>query len=142
MSYEYVIDSYAWVEYFRASAAGEVAREFIERGKSATPTIVVSEISRKLLKEIDEGNETAEGRLKRLEFIRATTQVIDLDFDIAVQAGEIDSRMKKQRKGWGLADSIIFCTAKVVKGKVVTGDEHFKGLDETLFIREQHSSPS
>jgi predicted nucleic acid-binding protein len=140
MSYEYVIDSYAWVEYFRASPAGEVAKEFIERKKSATPTIVVSEMSRKLLKEIDEGNETEEGRLKRLQFIRATTQVVDLDFAIAVQAGEIDSSMKKHRKGWGLADSIILCTAKVAKGRVVTGDEHFKGLDETVFIREQQSA--
>jgi len=141
MSYEYVIDSYAWVEYFRASEAGEVAKEFIEHGKSATPTIVVAEISRKLLKEIDEGNETEEGRLKRLEFIRATTQVVDLDFAIAVQAGEIDSSMKKQRRGWGLADSIILCTAKVVQGRVVTGDEHFRGLDETVFIREHQSTP-
>jgi hypothetical protein len=42
--------------------------------------------------------------------------------------------MKKTRKGWGLADSIILSAARVVKGKVVTGDEHFKGLDETIFI--------
>lgn len=136
MSYKYVIDSYAWVEYFRASKAGEVAKGYIESEESATPTIVVSEISRKLLMEVDLGNETEEGRLKRLEFIRATTLIIDLDFGIAVEAGEIDSRMKKSARGWGLADSIILCTARATKGKVVTGDKHFKGLEETIFIRE------
>jgi predicted nucleic acid-binding protein len=134
MSYRFVIDSYAWVEYFRASQAGEVAKQYIESDESATPTIVISEISRKLMTEISLGNETQEGRLKRLEFIRATTRLVDLDFGIAVQAGEVDSGMKKIRKGWGLADSIVLSTARVVKGKVVTGDEHFKGLDETIFI--------
>jgi predicted nucleic acid-binding protein len=135
MGYKYVIDSYAWMEYFRASQAGEVARQYIESEESATPTIVVSEISRKLLGEIDLGNESQEGRLKRLAFIRATTNVIDLDFKIAVEAGEIDPFMKKSRRGWGLADSIVLCTAKATKARVVTGDEHFKGLNETIFIR-------
>jgi predicted nucleic acid-binding protein len=136
MSYRYVIDAYAWIEYFRASKAGEVAKKYIESKESATPTIVVSEISRKLLREIELGNETQEGRLKRLEFIRATSRIVDLDFEIAAEAGKIDVDMKKKVKGWGLADSIILCTARNVKGNVVTGDEHFRGLEETIFIKE------
>jgi len=136
MSYSYVIDAYAWIEYFRASKFGEVAKRYIESEGSATPTIVVSEISRKLLKEIELGDETQEGRLKRLEFVRATTQIVDLDFEIAAKAGEIDLEMKKKRRGWGLADSIIMCTARVAKGNVITGDEHFRGLEEAVFIKE------
>ena len=137
MSYRYVIDAYAWLEYFRASKSGEVAKKYIESEDSATPTIVVSEISRKLLREIQLGNETRAGRLKRLEFIRATSQIVDLDFEIAAEAGEIDLDMKKKVKGWGLADSIILCTARTAQGKVISGDEHFQGLEETIFIREQ-----
>jgi len=136
MSYKHVIDAYAWIEYFRASKAGEVAKKYIESKESATPTIVVSEISRKLLREIELGNETQEGRLKRLEFIRATSRIVDLDFEIAAEAGKIDVDMKKKVKGWGLADSIILCTARNAKGNVVTGDEHFRGLEETIFIKE------
>ena len=134
MSYRYVIDAYAWMEYFRASDAGENARKYIEGDRSATPTIVVSEVSRKLSREIRRGNETHEGRLKRLEFIRATSQIVDLDFNLAAMAGEIDLEMKEGIKGWGLSDSIILCTARVVKGKLVTGDRHFLGLKETFFI--------
>jgi len=136
MSYRYVIDAYAWIEYFRASKFGEVAKRYIESEDSATPTIVVSEISRKLLREIEFGNETREGRLKRLEFIRATSQIVDLDFEIGAEAGEIDLGMKKKVKGWGLADSIVLCTARNAKGNVITGDEHFRGLEETVFIKE------
>jgi hypothetical protein len=43
--------------------------------------------------------------------------------------------MKKKAKGWGLADSIVLCTAKSIKGKVVTGDEHFRELKEVIFIK-------
>ncbi len=140
MSYKYVIDAFAWIEYFIASKYGEVAKRYIESGESATPTIAVSEISRKLLREIEIGNETREGRLERLKFVRATTRIVDLDFEIATIAGEIDLDMKKKRRGWGLADSIILCTARATKGKVVTGDEHFRGLEEAIFIKEQSVS--
>ena len=89
MSCKYIIDAYAWIEYFRASKSGEIAKKYIESEDSTTPTIVVSEISRKLMKEIEFGNETLEGRTERLEFIRASSQIVDLDFEMAVEAGRI-----------------------------------------------------
>jgi predicted nucleic acid-binding protein len=135
MTSKFVIDSYAWIEYFKASKYGEVAKEYIESGDCVTPTIVVSELSRKLQKEIEISDETVEGRLKRLEFINATSQVIALDFELAVTAGKTDLEMKKKTKGWGLADSIVLCTARNIKGKVVTGDEHFRNLDDVIFIK-------
>ena len=135
MNSKYIIDSYAWIEYFRASKFGEVAKEYIESADSVTPSIVVAEVSRKLQKEIELGNETPEGRLKRLEFINATSQVIDLYYELAIDAGKIDCEMKKKEKDWGLADSIVLCTARNLKGKVVTGDEHFRDLKEVVFIK-------
>ena len=135
MNSKYVIDAYAWIEYFRASQYGKVAKEYIESADSVTPSIVVAEVSRKLQKEISLGNETPDGRLKRLEFISATSQVVELDFDLAVAAGSADCDMKKKQKGWGLADSIVLCTARSMEGKVVTGDEHFRDLKEVVFIK-------
>ncbi len=95
MSCNYIIDTYAWIEYFKASRIGEAAKEYIESEHSATPTIVVSEISRKLRKDIDLGNETREGRLRRLEFIRATSRIVDLDFETAAEAGKINEGPKE-----------------------------------------------
>ncbi len=135
MSCSYIIDTYAWIEYFKASEMGEVAKEFIESEHSVTPTIVISEISRKLRKDIDLGNETREGRLRRLEFIRSTSRIVDLDFEIALEAGGISEDLKAKAKGWGLADSIVLCTARSLKGKVVTGDEHFRRLDNVVFVK-------
>jgi predicted nucleic acid-binding protein len=135
MSSKFIIDAYAWIEYFRASKYGEVAKEYIENADSVTPSIVVSEVSRKLQKETELGNETPDGRLKRLEFISATSQVFELDFELAVAAGKTACEMNKKEKGWGLADAIVLCTARNLGGKVVTGDEHFRDLKEVIFIK-------
>lgn len=55
---KYIIDAYAWIEYFRALKYSEVAKKYIENADSVTPSIVVAELSRKLQKEIESGNET------------------------------------------------------------------------------------
>ncbi len=135
MDTSFIIDSYAWIEYFKASKMGETAKKYIESEQSITPTIVVAEISLKLQKDIVLGNETCEGRLQRLEFIRSTSRIVDLDFETAVEAGELNEKLKEQAKGWGLTDSIILCTARSLRGKVVTGDEHFRELADVVFIK-------
>ena len=136
MSYNYVIDAYAWIEYFRASEQGKAARSYLEGENSETPTIVVAELSKKLTKEVLAGFETREGRQKKLEFIRASTQIVELDFDIAKLAGEIDIEMKRVVKNWGMSDSVILASAKSTKAKVVTGDYHFRDLkDEVVMIK-------
>ena len=137
MSCNYIIDAYAWIEYCKASKMGEIAKEYIESEHSVTPTIVVSEISRKLRKDIALGNETREGRLRRLEFIMATSKIVELDFESAIDAGGISEDLKVEMKGWGLADSIVLCTARSLKGKVVTGDEHFRHLENVIFVKTE-----
>jgi len=76
----------------------------------------------------------------RLELIRASTQMVELDFETAMETGEIDVEMKRRRRGWDLADSMILSTAGRIDRKVVTGDEHFRGLRETIFIKDQEES--
>jgi hypothetical protein len=58
----------------------------------------------------------------------------------AVAAGRYSS--PSLAKGWGLVDSIVLCTTKVVNGSVVTDNEQLSGLDRTVFIREQRLAPS
>ena len=136
MSYKYVIDSYAWIEYFRGTSAGAKAKQYIEEEESATPTIVIAELSRKLLKEVEAGRETPEGREARLRFIKVSTIIVNLTEKIATLAGEIDVERRRKVKGWGLADSIVLATARKSKAKVITGDEHFRDLaDEVILIK-------
>jgi predicted nucleic acid-binding protein len=109
----------------------------IEGEGSATPSIVVAEVSRKLLKEVEAKKETRAERGQHLEFIRSSSQILQLTFDLAASAGEIDLDMKKKVRGWGLVDSIILTFARSANAKVVTGDEHFREIKEAIMIKEK-----
>jgi len=109
--------------------------KYIESSGPATPTTVIAELSRKLLRETLAGRETVAGRLERLRFVRSSTVVLDLTDEIATVAGEIDVERKEKVRDWGLADSIVLATARESGAKVVTGDKHFKDLGaEIVFL--------
>ena len=128
---KYVIDSYAWIEYFMGTKTGEKAKSLIENSEEKiTPTICVAEVYAKTLKV--EGQEFAE---KQKAFIKEKSALVSLDESIAVESAKVQVRMKKEIDGWGLADSIVYATAIVKKAEVVTGDEHFKKLKNVLFIK-------
>jgi predicted nucleic acid-binding protein len=128
---KYVIDSYAWLEYFMGTAAGEKAKEIIDSitSEKLTPTICVSEIYAKALRVED----LEKAELRRT-FIKSRSALVPLNEEIAIEAAKIDVEMKKKVAGWGLADSIVLATARRKKAKVLTGDDHFKDLSETVYI--------
>jgi predicted nucleic acid-binding protein len=125
----YVLDSFAWFEYFSGSALGARAKPFIESSKGITPTIVVAELSEKYRREKLPFEQD-------LDFIIARTRVIPLDTGIAERAGALSHERKKRVKRWGLADSVVLATARECKARIVTGDEHFRDLvDEAIMIK-------
>ncbi len=77
-----------------------------------------------------------EQRTRHIEFIRASSQILDLTFDTATIAGENTVEMKKRVPGWGLVDSIVLMHAREAGAKVVTGDEQFRKVKEALFIKD------
>ena len=128
---KYLVDSYAWIEYFMGTKAGEKVKPIIEGlEEKLTPMICFAEVYAKTLKV--EGEEQAE---KQRQFIKESSAVIPLDEAIAVEAAKIDIEMKKKIKGWGLADSIVYATGLIKKAEIVTGDLHFKDLKNVIFIR-------
>jgi len=128
---KYVIDSYAWIEYFMGTEAGEKAKPIIESSEEKiTPTICLAEVYAKTLKV--ESQELAE---KQRVFIKEKSVIASLDEPIAVESAKVQIKMKKEIDGWGLADSIVYATALLKKAEVVTGDEHFKRLKSVLFIK-------
>jgi len=94
----YVVDSYAWLEYFMGTIAGEKAKEIIDSStvEKLTPTICVAEIYAKVLRV--EGPEKAE--LQRA-FIKLRSVLVSLTEEIGVEAAKVDVEMKKKVAGWG-----------------------------------------
>jgi predicted nucleic acid-binding protein len=129
---KYVIDSYAWIEYFMGTKAGRQVKPIIEQtDEKITPAIALAEIYAKTLK--TESQESAE---KQKVFIKEKSVICPLDETIAVESAKTDVAIKKKIIGWGLADSIVYATGTAKKAKVVTGDEHFKKLENVIFIKQ------
>jgi len=131
-----VVDSWAWVELFKASAPGRTAKGYIEEAEDAfTPSLVLAELARKYLRE---GEDPV--RVRRwLEVISEATQVVEIDIGLAEEAARASSDLaeKARREGLGrpgLGDAIVLATARVCKARLLTGDPHFKGLPETLWL--------
>jgi predicted nucleic acid-binding protein len=122
----YIVDTYAWVEYFRGSEVGAKIKEKIESKGNITPTIVLAELSKKFV----EWGRTDFG--EKLRFIKYISQIEVLDEETALLAGEIRARRPVQ--GMGLIDCILLALARKYSIKVLTGDEHFRGLSEAEFI--------
>ena len=69
-----------------------------------------------------------------LHFIISKSYIYDLTLDIAERAGKTRKVMRSDRQNFGLADAIILETGKAVSAPVITGDPHFKGLNDVIFI--------
>lgn len=128
---KYVIDSYAWIEYFMGTKAGAKVKPIIEGlEEKITPTICLAEVYAKTTKV--ESQELAE---KQRTFIKERSALASLDETIAVESAKMDVTMKQKIKGWGLADSIVYATGLMRKAEIVTGDEHFQNLKNVFFIK-------
>lgn len=128
---KYIIDSYAWIEYFMGTKSGEKVKPIIEGlEEKITPTICLAEVYAKTIK--TEGEEMAE---KQKKFIKERSALAPLDEKTAIKAAKIDAEMKKKNEGWGLADSIVYATGLIKEAKIVTGDTHFRSLENVIFIK-------
>lgn len=130
-----VFDTYAWIEYFIGSEKGRKVREFLIKEDGKTPSIVLAEIARKYLRE---GFKKGEIR-KRLEFIAARTEIINIDVRISMKAAELYLRLLDHAKKGGLrtpslADALIYAMALLSGERLLTGDKLFKGLTKVEYI--------
>lgn len=130
-----VFDSYAWVEYFLGSDSGKIVKKYINVEEVVTPFIVLAEIARKYLREGVEEKDV----VKRLNFIAANSAVAEIDVELSIAAAkaylELTEKAKAEKlKKPSLTDGIVLATGRLLKAKIVTGDEHFKGLNEVIHI--------
>lgn len=131
-----VVDSYAWIELFLGSQKGlKVRRMMIDADEVRTPDIVLAEISRKYMREKAEKDTVK----SRLETITSASLVTPVEIEVAMKAGEASIELaaraaKQRRRAPSLFDAIVLATARVHDSKVLTGDEHFEGLPDTIPI--------
>jgi len=118
-----LIDSWAWIEYFKGSSYGIKSKDFIEGNEEIiTSSINVAEVYNFLLK-----NNIYKQNL--IDFMIKTSFVIVIDTNIALQAAKY-----KFEKKFGMADAIVLATAKFHNAKIITGDDDFKDEENVTYI--------
>jgi predicted nucleic acid-binding protein len=131
-----VVDAYAWIEVFLGSEAGLRAKKTMEEAESVlTPGTVLAEVARKYVRE---GAAEATIR-KRLQTILEASEPVEVDADLAMEAAKAAVQLERRAATSGLRkpslfDGIVLASARRNKAKVLTGDEHFKGLTETAWL--------
>ena len=131
-----VVDTYAWIEHFLGSERGVKADEILQNSDEIyTPDIVLAEIARKYVREGVEDTIIK----SRLHQIDDSSNIVCLDTEIALSAAkcyiEMQANAKKMKLTLpGLFDAVILATGRSLNAKILTGDQHFKNLPETLWL--------
>ena len=127
----YVIDSYAWVEYFIASDKGERIKKIVESNneinETYTSVISVAEIT-SITKRENRDVEQAYNNIISL------SKIYGINEEFAKEAGILHAEIRKEIKDFGMADAMVLLTSRKLNAKILTGDPHFKGFKEAMLI--------
>ena len=104
-------------------------------GQCFHPDIVLAEVARKYSRE-GVGETTIH---KRLTTILETSERVYTDDTIAIETAKSYTQLEGKAKVTKLSkpslfDAIVLAIAKKKRVKVLTGDQHFKGLHETIWL--------
>jgi len=131
-----VVDTYAWIELFIGSEKGRIVKEKLGSAEEVyTPDIVLAELAKKYAREGVELSVVEE----RLSKISEISRIIPIDKGIAIRAAEVDLELRDRARKAGLkepslVDAIILATARTLDANLITGDQHFKGESETIWL--------
>ena len=125
----YIIDSYAWVEYFKGSAKGEILRALFLNEEHAFATLECSlaEIKGWCLRENRDFDQ-------HFTIIRANSTIFSVVQQNWIEAARERFELRKSRKHFGLIDAVILVKQKEHGCKVISGDPHFKDLPGCIFM--------
>lgn len=127
MKVSVLIDSHGWIEYFAEGPLQPKYEKYVESAdpsKYLTPATIVYEVFKKIKSVKDESL-----ALKVVAFITEKTTVISISKEIALEAAEISLETKLS-----MADAMIKAVADKNGANIITGDEHFKGMKNVVFI--------
>ncbi|RLI25072.1 hypothetical protein DRO57_05015 [Candidatus Bathyarchaeota archaeon] len=98
--------------------------------------MALAELARKYVRE---GFQEDEVR-RRLSFVEAKTMVVHMTSESALEAAKAYLELRRHASKAGLrtpslADAIVYATAKMLGGSLVTGDALFQGLPAVTYLR-------
>lgn len=126
---KYVIDAYAWIEYFEGTAQGKIMRSLlIPANEILTHVVTVTEVVSRIERKGFDGESA-------FNAILGLSKIIPLDITSCKEIGFLHASQRKKIPGFGLADTFVLHLARTTGGKIVTGDPHFQHEKNILFLK-------
>ena len=131
-----IVDSFAWIEFLGGTSLEPAIRaQLSEADIVVTPDLVLAEVARKLARD----GVSRPVALRKLRDISTLSQLAPIGLDVALGVADADEELRRNAKSRGidrpgLADAIILSTTRAMGGKVLTGDGHFQGLPEAIWL--------
>lgn len=132
----YVMDTSAWIEFFRGSHEGEQIKEFLfpepmEIKPTITPTLVITELRSVYMREDREDQ-----FFEDLEEIRSLGGIYDiLEESLSIKAGTKHARTHCRQNQISYVDCILWMIAESLDMKVLSTDKHFKDCSRATYIK-------
>lgn len=124
----YLLDSFAILEYLDGSARGAKVSAILDSKENncfIISEVMAEVVSRVIRKKMDLS--IALGLMRGISMLAS-------DYDSAEDAGRIHAKMHEKIKDFGLTDAFVLAAARKHGLKVLTGDQHFKGVPEVIFL--------
>ncbi|MFH1521043.1 MAG: PIN domain-containing protein [Candidatus Micrarchaeota archaeon] len=124
----YLLDSYAWIEYFDGSTLGKKVTKILTSSECFTSSLSIAEVTIKLLKK---NKDTQAG----FSIMKQLSKELPVDHNTSFEAAELYVEKRKKLKDIGIVDVIIMTQAKQNNLVIVTGDrEHFKNEKNVILL--------
>lgn len=123
----YLLDTYAWVEYLIGSKKGEKVKKIVDKESCITVECSLAELHSWALR-------------NKINFekiyaaVRKNSTMIPIFTEDWIESAKIKHEIRKEKPDFGLIDSIIRFKQLKLKSMIVTGDDHFVGLSNSVII--------
>ncbi|MCK5520658.1 MAG: type II toxin-antitoxin system VapC family toxin [Candidatus Marinimicrobia bacterium] len=122
-----LVDSCGWLEYLADTINADNYAKIIEDVENLiVPTICITEVFKKVLKEKDENSAIIVVAMMK------QGNIIELDEQIALNAAKYGLKYKLP-----LADSIIYATGKKFSAEIYTQDSDLKGIKGVKYFQKK-----
>ncbi len=122
-----LLDTSAWVEYFKGSEKGRRIKIILAEPEVYTSAISIAEISKWLY----ENNIPPELGVEQLKI---NSIIINLEEPILIESGKRYFALRKIKPKIGLIDTIIYVSAIIHNFTLVTTDFDFQGLPKVEIV--------
>ena len=123
-----MLDTSAWIELFQKSAEGKRVAEILNSEECHTSMATLAEIC-------DWAIRNKRDPEPMIRDVHGSAEVVPLEEQIVILAGELNPARKAKAKNWGMMDSFILATGQMYGLMILTKDSHFKDLENVEMLK-------